>query len=106
MTKFQKLFIALMLFCISVYALVTAVGILQDDSTSMAGRVILLCIVAVIFIINFLILSAEDLHPYHVAYRRQRENKALRRVLKAYAEGLDDCGSFAADVLKRAGGEV
>ena len=100
MTRYQKLFVAALLFCIATYAFIAGIWQWRFDSL-FSAKVIFGFVIVAIFAINQFVLSAEGTKPYDDAQRMWRENVVLRRALKMYADGLDDAGSFAADVLSR-----
>lgn len=101
MTRYQKLYAAVLLFGISAYSLIVGVQTWYQDRPLAYG--LILGGLAGVACINALILSAEGTRPYHLARRRQLENKALRRALRYYAAGGDDAGVYARVVLERMG---
>ena len=101
MTRYQKLFLAAVLFCAAAYGFIVGLQAIVQNTDLFTGRIIIIAVIAAVLVINLLILSAEGTTPYHLACRRQRENLVLRRALKSYARGLGDGGSFAREILQR-----
>ena len=100
MVKLQKIFIAALLFVLATYAAIVG-GQQINGGDGFAGRIILAGVAVAVVLINFLILSAEGTKPYDDVCRARREILVLRRALKQYAQGLDDTGVFAGEIIKR-----
>lgn len=100
MPKYRKLFLAAMLFCMSVYAVISAVWHSQNGDRFTAGIILIGVLVAVVTIMA-LIDSAEGMRPYNDLEIEKRRTLVLSRALRLYANGHDDAGAFAADILRR-----
>lgn len=101
MMKYQKLYLAVWLFIMTVYGFFVSFKLLLEDINDFYGRVIVICSVLMVFVVNWIVVDAEGTNAYHVARRRQLENWGLRRALKIYASGFDDGGALAKEILEK-----
>lgn len=102
MTKYQKLYTAVLLYCLSIYVYISAVWQYQNADVLIAKLMFGLVFLAVITC-SWLVTSAENTDPYRDLGRAKRKATALKRTLHMYANGLDDGGKFATEVLNKIG---
>ena len=102
MTKYQKLFTAGLIYCLSIYLYISAIWQYQNAEAMMAKIMFGIVGLAVI-VCSRLVTSAENTDPYRDLDRAKRKALALKRALTMYAHGLDDTGKYATEVLKKIG---